>query len=185
MIRGRTAAAIFSILLLSACGPRPTEIKSNVAPDLAFHPKAILVVQTASGILGTGSEKGFEDAFKQSAAACSVSASFFVKDPLALNPQTTTEDGTNLHNVHVDSVLTLRWLDLKRNGYGQLLSVDYGLTMTQMATKKPIWKAQITFARGNVFTTNADAGAALANSVFSAMVRDQVVQGCTAPQPQH
>jgi|SRR5215469_2848789 len=185
MIRGRTAAAIFSLLLLSACGPRPTEFKSNVAPDLTFHPKAILVIQTAGGHLGAGSEKGFEDVFKQSMAACGVSTEFFLRNPLALGNQTTTEDGTNLHDVHVDSLLALQEVEWTHNGYGQIISVDYGLALTQKETKKPIWKARLTFAHGNVFTTGAEEGAALARSVFSQMVQDQVITGCAVPQPQH
>lgn len=172
------AGTLLAALAVAGCTVRPIT-ESNKAPDYTTRPHSLVLVPAIGGSLPDDQLKLFDTEFAAALRACGVkvaaSPAFPSTDSFAITAAIRNAgDGAN-----ADSVLVLRPIATASNSSGQF-AVGYLLSLDDLASKKPVWKATI-HAQWDTLLSQNKVGRALAAAVVAQMRKDDLLPQQCAP----
>jgi hypothetical protein len=151
---GAFAFLVVSCLLVAGCGAR-TSIVTNKAADYGGNPRA-LFVEEAFAARTSGLRSAFQDRFDTALRDCGVTPTFFSRDlqpagSLQLNapadPQIAAMTAA-VARVRPDTLLSVAETSYASQGMS-LISANFQLGLLDAATRRQIWKAQVTLLMSN------------------------------------
>jgi hypothetical protein len=170
----RAAAAVS--LLLAAC-TATTRIETNKDPSYTKEPKRLLVIESLAWDVSV--DKPFHAAPSDRLKTCGITAAYIQKmtsDPFSPAAVALSK------RFRPDTILQVNELSrdiLTRNGQpAGVLYLAYGLELRDVATDRPVWKAEEKlFPKNDSF---ADAGEVLARNIVDKLAADGIFRSCPA-----
>ncbi len=171
----RARLGLLALLELSSC------MAVNVGEEVVDHdyhgtPKRMLVFGTLDSAFSNGAADKFPDAVRNALAPCGVQAEVYAPNHLQLN----APERLNLliASFKPDTVLLIRQ-SVRASVNGQVGSGTYVLTLSDVATKRDIWSAEMVLHGPSELVTDRSKGAAMfADRIASRLAAEGVLRDC-------
>jgi hypothetical protein len=173
MARSRMRFVATAALCLLACCVALSHVESNKAPEYAGQPKRIDVIETVGLGLPAEQLNDFNLSFGRSMSACQVGIAIVTMPQDIANAPSLTAAFVAAHKA--DAILTIGTTMTGMSG-GQLAFAQYLLSLTDVPSGKPVWKAVINIR--NILDDKSHLGQTLATAVIQQMQKDQLVANC-------
>lgn len=181
----KASRALVLVGLAAACmsGCTPSVSTESVkASTYQTQPKRLLIVPNLGDLFlqGTPNDRTakFDSRLVGALTACGIQADTVNPTKLGLeNPI-----AKKMKEYGPDAVLTVNWTkEMKRGSGGGAVSSDYLLQLTDIATKKVVWKATIDYGV-NMSGMTADTTQVMAKTIVDKMKQDGIIPGsCNVP----
>lgn len=173
MKRHLAAAAV----ALCACAPA-ARIRSNKSAAYAKEPQRLFVVTDIGAEWGNGYYNGFKSRFTSLVSECGAASDVSRITDLDL------DDGAHLRrarNFKADTILNIRRSSGTKNRYGMFIDATYDARMTDLESRKVVWRSNVKFVRG--LDALSDRGQALAADIVKKLGEDGILRSCPAAKP--
>jgi hypothetical protein len=197
----RPAFITLALCLIAGCTAH-TDIETNKDASYTREPQRLMVIEAMGSPLG-GYTKSFQDKIRENIHACNIFTNYVITPAEMSNPNLSMDEApvkkwladrdAFIARFRPDTILAIaetQYLQqtLSRNGVPistTIPQVTYELTVTDLVTKKNVWKAQVMLHTGTI--GGVDPGALLANDITARLSQDGIFQHCepitAAPQP--
>jgi hypothetical protein len=190
----RPALAWIAVFFLAGCAAR-TDIATNKDQSYTREPQRLMVVEAMGSPLGQYT-KSFQDRLSHNIHECQVFTNYVITPAEMSNPNLSLDDkpvkewlakrDAFIARFRPDTLLTVAEMQytqqtLSRNGVPistTIPQIVYELTLTDVPSKKNVWKAQVTLHTGT--GASNDPGAKLADDITAKLSQDAIFHGCRA-----
>lgn len=194
-----SVATISLFCILSGCAPK-TSIATNKDQNYVREPQRLMVIEAMGTPLGKDTEK-FQDTLRQGIKDCHIFTNYVVTPPEMSKARLSVDEkvvkavqewdakrDAFIRQFAPDTVLdiaesqyTVRTVSTQ---YGAVTSssipqIIYELALTDIPTKKTVWKGQVTLFTGGVLVrTGNDPGTQLAKDIVAKLSQDGIFHTC-------
>ena len=186
----RLFGIISALILLMGCVPS-TSVATNKSQDYTREPKKLFIYVAMGKELGDTHIERFRSALDKTLRNCGADVNFLYKDPIGRSlqlddssqVQRTAEVMNGIRKYGSDSLLQIIETSITQDQRtGNVLNIHFEATLTDMQSKKNVWKALLNFHTnfGNISTV--DQGDVLANDIVKRMSDDGIFHSCQFPK---
>lgn len=164
------AAVAFAV---SACAPA-AQIRSNKSAAYAKEPRRLFVVTDIGAEWGNSYYNGFKSRFTSLLSDCGAASEVSRVTDLELDDNAHQR---RARKFNADAILNIRRTAGTKNGYGMFIDVTYDARMTDVESRKAVWRSNVKFMRG--LDGLPDRGQELAADIVKKLKEDGILRSCT------